>query len=121
MGEEKEAPKQLPWIFQCSGSSNVGQAANDACKLLYWDGKAKIGCISAIGAHIEAFVTPNKSRKVICIDGCPNKCGFKTLEQAGINPEVCIVVTELGIKKSMDMMYGQEEVQKVKSELEKHL
>ena len=121
MGEDKEVPRQLPWIFQCSGSSNVGQAANEACKLLYWDGKARIGCIAAIGAHIEAFVTPNKSRKVVCIDGCPNMCGLKTLQQAGIKPEVCIVVTELGIKKSMDMKYGPEEVQKVRSELEKHL
>ncbi len=63
----------------------------------------------------------NKSRKVICVDGCANKCALKTLENAGIKPEVCIMVTDLGIKKSMDMKYGQEEVQKVKSELEKHL
>ena len=122
MAENVEAQEQLPWIFQCSGSSNVGQAANDACKLLYWEGKAKIGCIAAIGAHIEGFITPNKSgRKVICVDGCPNRCAFKTLEQAGIKPEVCLVITELGIKKSMDMRYGQEEVQRVRSELEKHL
>ena len=122
MQSNVEEQKQLPWIFQCSGSSNVGQAANDACKLLYWEGKAKIGCIAAMGAHIEAFITPNKSgRKVICIDGCPNKCAFKTLEQAEIKPEVVIVVTELGIKKSMDMKYGQSEVQRVKSELEKYL
>lgn len=121
MGEDNDVPKQLPWIFQCSGSSNVGQAANDACKQLYWEGKVKIGCIAAIGAHIEALVTPNKSRRVICIDGCPNKCALKTLEQAEIVPEVCIMVTELGIKKSMDMKYGPEEVQIIASELKKHL
>jgi uncharacterized metal-binding protein len=121
MEEAIETQKHLPWIFQCSGSSNVGQAANDACKLLYWDGKVKIGCIAAIGAHIESLVIPNRSRRVICVDGCMNRCAFKTLEQAQINPEVCIIITELGIKKSMDMKFGPEEVQKVKSELEKHL
>lgn len=84
--------------------------------------KAKIGCISSIGAHIENFIAPNRSgRKVIYMDGCSNNCALKTLEQAGINPQVCLVITELGIKKSMDMKYGQEEVQKVKSELEKHV
>ena len=122
MQSNVEVQKQLPWIFQCSGSSNVGQATNDACKLLYLEEKAKIGCIAAMGAHIEAFITPNKSgRKVICIDGCPNKCAFKTLEQAEIRPEVAIIVTELGIKKSMDMKYGPTEVLRVKSELEKYL
>jgi len=122
MQENKETQKQLPWIFQCSGSSNVGQATNDACKLLYWEEKAKIGCVAAIGAHIENFVVPNRSgRKVICVDGCSNNCASKTLDEAGIKPEVCLVVTELGIKKSMDMKYGQEEVQKVKKELEKYL
>lgn len=117
-----EVRKELPWIFQCSGSSNVGQAANEACKLLYWEEKAKIGCIAAIGAHIEGFVAPNRSgRKVICIDGCSNNCALKTLEQAGIRPAVCLMVTEMGIKKNMDMRYGQEDVQIIRSELEKHL
>jgi uncharacterized metal-binding protein len=87
------------------------------------EGKARLGCTAAIGAHVESFIKPNQSseRKVICIDGCGTRCASKTLEKAEINPAVCIVVTDLSIKKNMEMAYGDEDVKTVKKQIEKEL
>jgi uncharacterized metal-binding protein len=92
-------------IFPCSGGSNVGQIANEAGKGLTTLGKGKMYCLAGIGWPVSNLIESTKAaKKIVAIDGCPVICAKKTLEHAGFNVDVHVVVTELGIEKSHDFM-----------------
>jgi uncharacterized metal-binding protein len=46
---------------------------------------------------------------IVAIDGCPVKCAQKTLEHANLKPDVCVVITELGVEKSHDLTFQEED------------
>ncbi len=62
-----------------------------------------------------------RSNLMISIDGCPVQCAAKTLQHAEIDPAIQIIVTELGIEKSHDILGDEKDcstvVEKVKEEL----
>jgi uncharacterized metal-binding protein len=109
-------------IAACSGGSNVGQIANQAAIDL---AKEKVGgffCLAGVGAHINGLVKVGKEADLmISIDGCPMQCAAKTLQHAEIEPAIQVIVTDLGIEKSHDMVVGQKEcsivVERVKEEM----
>jgi uncharacterized metal-binding protein len=109
-------------VVACSGASNVGQIANQAAIELAKEKVAGFFCLAGVGAHIKGMVKSGKEADLmISIDGCPVQCAAKTLQHAGIEPAIQIIVTELGIEKSHDIL-GDEEgcsivVEKVKEEL----
>jgi uncharacterized metal-binding protein len=91
-------------IFSCSGGSNVGQLANQAAVELTRSGKGRLFCLAGIGAHHSGMIESSKAGDLlVAIDGCPVKCAQKTLEHASLKPEVCVVITELGIEKSHNL------------------
>jgi uncharacterized metal-binding protein len=91
-------------IFSCSGSSNVGQIANQTAIKLTQKGMGKYFCLAGIGGHVSGMIESTKAGKmVIAIDGCPVACGKKTLEHAGFNIDEYIQVTDLGIEKNHDL------------------
>lgn len=61
------------------------------------------------------------AKRLVAIDGCPVKCAQKTLEQSGFNPDVLVVVTDLGIEKIAGPVFKADEckavMDKVKEEL----
>lgn len=109
-------------IVACSGASNVGQIANQAAIEL---SKEKVGgffCLAGIGAHIKGMVNAGKEADlVVAIDGCPVQCAAKTLQHAEIEPAIQVIVTELGIEKSHDIVIDEKvcskAVEKVREEL----
>jgi uncharacterized metal-binding protein len=109
-------------VVACSGASNVGQIANQAAIELAKEKVAGFFCLAGVGAHIKGMVKSGKEADLmISIDGCPVQCAAKTLQHAEIEPAIQIIVTELGIEKSHDIL-GDEEgcsivVEKVKEEL----
>ncbi len=109
-------------IFACSGGSNVGQIANQAAVDLTKERQGKLFCLAGIGGHVSGIVESTKAAKrLVAIDGCPVKCAQKTLEQSGFNPDVLVVVTDLGIEKIAGLIFKEEDcktvVNKVKEEL----
>ena len=58
---------------------------------------------------------------MVAIDGCPVQCAAKTLQHAEIEPAIQVIVTELGIEKSHDIVVDEKicskVVEKVKEEL----
>jgi uncharacterized metal-binding protein len=109
-------------VVACSGASNVGQIANQAAIELAKEKVAGFFCLAGVGAHIKGMVKSGKEADLmISIDGCPVQCAAKTLQHAEIEPAIQIIVTELGIEKSHDIL-GDEKgcsivVEKVKEEL----
>jgi uncharacterized metal-binding protein len=46
---------------------------------------------------------------LVAIDGCPVKCAAKTLDHAGLHPEVSLVITDMGIEKSPQLSLTEED------------
>ena len=108
-------------IFPCSGGSNVSQIANESAKNLTTLSHGKMYCLAGIGGHVSGINESTKTaKKLIAIDGCPVSCAKKTLEHAGFNPDIHVVVTDLEIQKNYDFMMDVDEINKVtESVLEK--
>lgn len=88
-------------FFACSGGSNVGQLANDACRELTQEGEGKLFCLAGIGGHISSIVeTAKASSTVVAVDGCGVKCALKALEAASVPVTQHIVLTDWGIEKN---------------------
>jgi hypothetical protein len=73
------------------------QAAYD---LVFKEKLAGFLCLAAMGAHHEGMVKSGKQADIIvAMDGCPIQCATKTLQNAGIEPAIQVIVTKLGIEK----------------------
>jgi len=109
-------------VVACSGGSNVGQIANQAAVMLAREKVAGFFCLAGIGAHIKGMVRSGKEADlIISIDGCPVQCAAKTMQHVEIEPAIQVIVTELGIEKSHDIVVDEKicarVVEKVKEEL----
>ncbi|HUS98757.1 MAG TPA: putative zinc-binding protein [Candidatus Thermoplasmatota archaeon] len=123
MAKEKclcEADEVL--IFPCSGGSNVGQLANETAKRLTNQGVGGMYCLAGIGAHISGFAEVTREvKKVVAIDGCPVHCARKTLEHANSPVNVHVVVTELGIRKTSNLLLDKKDIAKVENAVKEEL
>lgn len=109
-------------VVACSGASNVGQIANQAAIDLANEKVAGFFCLAGVGGHINGMVkSAREAGLMISIDGCPVKCAARTLQHADIEPAIQIVITELGIEKSHEIVIDEKVcsrvVEKVKEEL----
>ena len=88
-------------MFSCTGSSNVGQIANQAAVRLTQEGIGRYFCLAGIGGHVSGMIESTKAGKMLAvIDGCPVACAKKTLEHAGFNIDEYVQVADLGIEKN---------------------
>jgi uncharacterized metal-binding protein len=96
-------------VYSCSGASNVGQLANEVAIRVAGSGKASMGCLIGIGAGISTMTMNARSAdSVTIVDGCPQCCGRKMLEKAGISNIRDFVITDMGIKKTCDLRGDRE-------------
>jgi uncharacterized metal-binding protein len=101
-------------IFSCSGGSNVGQMANQAAVDLTQTGRGRLFCLAGIGAHKGGMIESARAADLlVVIDGCPVKCAAETIKHLNLEPEVCLVITDLGIEKSHELRFDEEECQRV--------
>ncbi|HML35218.1 putative zinc-binding protein [Sporomusa sphaeroides] len=99
-------------FFACSGGSNVGQLANDACRELTREGVGKLFCLAGIGGHISGIVESAKaSSTAVAVDGCGVKCALKALEAANVP---IAHHTDWGIEKNGNLFPEAAAVQKAK-------
>lgn len=92
-----QAPKL---IFPCSGASDVGEIADRAGRKLTADGAGKMYCLAGIGGRVSGIMASTQAAgKILAIDGCPQDCARKTLEQAGFGAFQHMRVTDLGMAK----------------------
>ena len=116
----KEA-NNLNILLVCGGAANVGLAGYLAAVELTREGKARMCCITPIGAGIETYIEiAKRAKKLVVINGCQNQCASKVLEQASVKPNRVIVVSEI-IKKIPTFDISEEDVQLVKRRVEEML
>jgi uncharacterized metal-binding protein len=120
MAEECCSPAEI-LIFTCSGSSNVGQVANQAAVDLQQEGFGKMLCLAGIGGHVSGMIASAQAgKRLIGIDGCPVGCTKKTMEHAGLALTEYVLITELGFDKAAHSgIVNKEAVRKVKETIKK--
>ena len=100
-------------IFPCAGACSVGQLSNDLAKRMSQDGIGKMACIAAVGAGGPmAIKAANEAKIVLIIDGCPMGCAKKIVERAGVKPTLQVLITDIGMKKTDQLTYTKEEMER---------
>jgi len=119
--EHEDAEKPRVGIFYCGGAmSSVGEltgvAAFEVLKRL-GPKEVGMGCVSALAAGVpKHFRTMQSLEKVVVIDGCPNSCVHKIVEQTGARMDAYINLgKDLKIKKIgpfKPLAYSQEDLER---------
>jgi len=111
-----EAPsrgKEDTLIFACSGLSNTGKLTMQAASALAF---RRPDMYRAAAAHkgIEAVEdAASEGFRILALDGCTDRCATKKLGEAGMQAEVYLMVTELGIEKTRPADVKPEYVEKI--------
>jgi uncharacterized metal-binding protein len=119
--DHEETEKPRVGIFYCGGAmSSVGEltgvAAFEVLKRLGLK-EVGMGCVSALAAGVpKHFRTMQGLEKVLVIDGCPNSCVRKIVEQTGARMDAYINLgKDLKIKKIgpfKPLAYSQEDLER---------
>jgi uncharacterized metal-binding protein len=119
--EHEDAEKPRVGIFYCGGAmSSVGEltgvAAFEVLKRL-GPKEVGMGCVSALAAGVpKHFRTMQGLEKVVVIDGCPNSCVRKIVEQTGARMDAYINLgKDLKIKKIgpfKPLAYSQQDLER---------
>ena len=87
-------------IFSCSGAADVGGIADRAARQLTSDQVGKMYCLAGIGGRVQGVIeTTRAAERILVIDGCPQECARKTLEQAGFTEFQHVKLVDLGLLK----------------------
>ncbi|RJX29221.1 MAG: zinc-binding protein [Desulfarculus sp.] len=110
------APDGNVMLLSCSGGSNVGQLANQACVELTQEGFGKIFCLAGIGGKLSGFVRSAKDvPRMVVLDGCEVGCAKAIFKEAGTLLRGYVVLTDLGISKNKDFARKREDIDQVKA------
>ena len=104
-------------LFTCSGISNTGKLTDIAASTLSF---RKPGLFRTIPAQkgVESLEDAKKEGELIfVVDGCEEHCAKKKLEIAGIEADMQVVLTQIGIKKTNPSDIRSEYVEQVISAL----
>jgi len=119
--EHEQDEKPRVGIFYCGGAMSsagelTGVAAFEVMKRL-GPKEVGMGCVSALAAGVpKHFRTVQGLEKVVVIDGCPNSCVRKIVEQTGTRMDAYINLgKDLKIKKIgpfKPLAYSQEDFER---------
>jgi len=111
--ENPSGKRRSTLIFACSGLSNTGKITMQAASALafrrpdmYRAAAAHKGVDTAEDAASEGF-------RILALDGCTDRCATKKLDEAGMQAEVYLMVTELGIEKTRHSDVKPEYIEKI--------
>ena len=119
--EHEESEKPRVGIFYCGGAmSSAGELTGVAAfEVMQRLGTKEVGmgCVSALAARVpKHFRTMQSLEKVLVIDGCPNSCARKVVEQTGARMDAYINFgKDLKIKKIgpfKPLAYSQEDLER---------
>ncbi len=101
-------------LLACSGMSNVGQLANQAAIRLHEERLGTGSCAVGIAAGVEGLVKGAAEVPLrVVLDGCPVACARVGLEGQGLQPDVYLQVTDLGIEKAKVFDLPVEQIEQV--------
>lgn len=102
--------ERKPLIYSCSGCSSAAQMANYIAIKIDRIGIADMSCIAGVGGGVKKLVkTANSRREIIVIDGCPLACSKACLKNLGLNADLHIDLSALGVSKKEHEDFNQTE------------
>lgn len=100
-------------LFSCSGSADVGELADRACRKLAQGGIGQMSCLAGISGGVGEIVEAAKQAvQIVVIDGCALSCAQKTLERASLTDFIHMQLGDLGFEKDSSEV-SAENVQKI--------
>jgi uncharacterized metal-binding protein len=91
---------QKPYVYACSGASDVGGLADAAARRLTKTGEAQMQCLAGIGGRIEFLMENAKNNPhMLVIDGCNKNCAKACMERAGFHDFQYLNLAEHGFVK----------------------
>ncbi|WP_373187967.1 putative zinc-binding protein [Halopseudomonas sp.] len=110
--------KTDPLIYSCSGCSNVAQLANALALRLDRAGIAEMSCIAGVGGGVPSLVRVARSgRPVVVVDGCKLECAKACLRQAGVEPDLHVMLGDFGLRKRFGEDCSEEQADLLEDEL----
>lgn len=110
--------KTDPLIYSCSGCSNVAQLANTLALRLDRAGVAEMSCIAGVGGGVPSLVRVARSgRPVVAVDGCKLECAKACLRQAGVEPDLHVMLGDFGMRKRFGEDCSEEQADQLEDEL----
>lgn len=89
-----------PYIYACSGASDVGGLTDAAARRLTRDGDAQMQCLVGVGGRIEFLLdNANNNPHKLVIDGCNKNCAKACMEHAGLHDFTYLNLADHGFKK----------------------
>lgn len=104
-------------FITCPGGSNVSLMSYKAASVLEQDGCGKFVKLAGDKfkeRDLQRVADAAKyAKKWVLIEGCTKGCGKAILDEAGINPDEHLVVTDIGIERENKTNYSKEELDRV--------
>jgi uncharacterized metal-binding protein len=87
-------------LLTCSGVSNTGRLTTQAASILIRRIPDLFEChLTAKQATRDLLLELEHSDGLVVIDGCADRCATKKLKGSGIEPDILIIATDIGIEK----------------------
>lgn len=102
-------------LFTCSGRSNTGKLTDIASKTLSFHRPYLFRAIPAQKGAESLQGAKEEGELIFVVDGCEENCAKKKLEVAGIEADIQVVLTKIGIKKTNPSDINSEHVEQVMS------
>ena len=106
-------------LFVCSGRSNVGKITQIAADILSFHGPNLFRTVPAREGVERLRDAERDGELIFVVEGCGEHCVKKKLDLAGIEPDFQVVLTEIGIEKTVPTDIKSEYIGWVVSELNK--
>lgn len=99
MNEESLESKSI-YILPCCGESSIGRLTLDAAQELVLEGRGRWLSIDQLQLFQKQQADNSETPPTIIVDGCDHRCGARSVEQAGLKAEFCLVLSDLGIEEN---------------------
>ncbi len=87
-------------IFACSGLSNTGKLTMLAASALAFRRPDLYRAVAAQKGIDGVEDAVSEGFRILVLDGCTDRCATKKLDDAGMQADIYMMVTELGIEKT---------------------
>ena len=87
-------------VLACSGASDVGEITDLAARKLAAEGVATMLGLAGISGRVSGIVASAKAAPArLAIDGCPEDCARRILEQADLGKFEHLRLSDLGMER----------------------
>lgn len=87
-------------IFACSGLSNTGKLTMLAASALAFRRPDMYRAVAAQKGIDDVEDAVSEGFRILALDGCTDRCATKKLNEASMQADIYMMVTELGIEKT---------------------